>query len=400
MRWLILLWVMNAGAAQPTESLEQAQQDTPLEHAHKHNNPKYVCPMHPQIVRDAPGTCPICGMTLVEKKVDNAGDDTPIVQISPATQQIMNVRTAKVERGTLWKYIKTMGIVNYDDHQTVHIHPRAGGWVEKLRVRAEGDTVKQGEVLLDLYSPDMLSAQVDYLVAIKQGDALPKDRLHRARSRLKLLDIPDNIISQIGRKNEPQHTIPLISPQNGVVTKLTIREGMYVTPDTEIFSITDPSKMWIIAEVFETQQAWVKKGQAAEVRIAAYPDKKWEAEVNYIYPELDPKTRTLKVRLVLANPDLLLKPNQLTQIAILGGAHKALLKIPREALISTGERETVIKSLGNGRFQPVKVKTGIQQSHEIEILEGLTEGEEIVVSGQFLIDSESSLQASFNRLNK
>jgi len=399
MRWLMLLWVMSACAAQPSESIEQVQQETPLEHARKHNDPKYVCPMHPQIVRDAPSTCPICGMTLVEKKIDE-NDETPTVKLSPQTQEVMNIRTAKVERGTLWKYIKTVGIINYDDHQTVHIHPRASGWVEKLRVRVEGDAVKQGDILLDLYSPEMLSAQVDYLVAIKQGDTLPKERLHRARSRLKLLDIPDNVISTIDRKNEPQHTIPLISPQNGIITKLTIREGMYVTPDTEIFSITDASKMWIIAEVFETQQAWIKKGQSAEIRIAAYPDKKWEATVDYIYPELDPKTRTLKVRLNLTNDGNLLKPNQLTQVTILGGAHKDILKIPREALIITGERETVIKSLGNGRFQSANVKIGMQQNNEIEILEGLNEGEEMVVSGQFLIDSESNLQASFNRLSK
>ena len=399
MRWLMLLWVMSACAAQPSESIEQVQQETPLEHARKHNDPKYVCPMHPQIVRDAPSTCPICGMTLVEKKIDE-NDETPTVKLSPQIQEVMNIRTAKVERGTLWKYIKTVGIINYDDHQTVHIHARASGWVEKLRVRVEGDVVKQGDILLDLYSPEMLSAQVDYLVAIKQGDTLPKERVHRARSRLKLLDIPDNVISTIDRKNEPQHTIPLISPQNGIITKLTIREGMYVTPDTEIFSITDASKMWIIAEVFETQQAWIKKGQSAEIRIAAYPDKKWEATVDYIYPELDPKTRTLKVRLNLTNDGNLLKPNQLTQVTILGGAHKDILKIPREALIITGERETVIKSLGNGRFQSANVKIGMQQNNEIEILEGLNEGEEMVVSGQFLIDSESNLQASFNRLSK
>lgn len=397
MWWLILLWVASAWAAQPSESIEQAQKDTPLEHARKHSDPKYVCPMHPQIVRDAPGTCPICGMNLVEKSINSNSSESPIIQISQHTQQAMNLRKAKVEWGTLWKYIKTIGTIGYDEHQVVHIHPRAGGWVEKLRIRAEGDAVKHGDILLDLYSPDMLSAQVDYLVAVKQGEALPKDRLHRARNRLKLLEIPDNIISQIERKNEPQHTIPLISPQNGVITKLSIREGMYVTPETEIFSITDASKMWVIAEIFETQQAWVKKGQAAEVRIAAYPDKTWEAEVDYIYPDLDPKTRALKVRLKLTNAGGLLKPNQLTNITIFGGPKKELLKIPREALIVTGEREIVVKSLGEGKFQSVSVKSGMQQNNEVEILEGLNEGEEIVVSGQFLIDSESNLQASFDR---
>ncbi len=371
----------------------------PIEHAKKHMDPKYVCPMHPQIIRDEFGTCPICGMDLVAKQIDMSEHEGPSVKVSGAIQQAMNIRTAKVATGTLWKYIKTVGTVQYDEDSLVHVHPRAAGWVEKLHVHAEGDAVERGKTLLDLYAPDILSAQVDFLIALKQaGSTATKTQLSNARNRLRLLEVPEYIIKSIQNKNETRNTVPMLVPESGIITHFNIREGMYVTPGTELFTIADLSEIWVIVDVFEQQIAWVEHGKAAEISVPAYPGKSWDGTVDYIYPELDPTTRTLRVRLRFPNTERLLKPDMFAQAVIYGGPKRDALVIPSEALIITGERTAVVKVDGDGVFKPVDVVLGMQRGDQAEILSGLNEGDEIVVSGQFLIDSEANIQASFARM--
>jgi Cu(I)/Ag(I) efflux system membrane fusion protein len=383
----------------PTESLAAARDDTAMEHAVKHLDPKYVCPMHPQIVKDEPGSCPICGMDLVEKLMDPMTGKHPEVALSGAVIQSMGVRTARVERGKLWKYIRTVGRVDYDETRIAHVHPRAAGWIEGLELRAEGEPVTEGQELAKLYAPDILSAQVDFLLALgPQPQGVAQVKADKARNLLRLLDVPDAIIRDIESTREVRNAIPVQAPIDGVVTQMMARDGMYVSPGTEMFTVVDLSKVWVLVDVFEHQIDWLKKGLSAEISVPAHPGRSWEGKVDYLYPELDPKTRTLRVRLVFENPNLLLRPNMFAEVVIYGGPKDNTLKIPREALIVTGERESVVRVLGNGRFQPVDVVTGMQRGDEVEILSGLTEGEEIVVSGQFLIDSESSLQASFMRM--
>jgi Cu(I)/Ag(I) efflux system membrane fusion protein len=356
--------------------------------------------MHPQIVKDEPGTCPICGMDLVEKLLDPMTGKHPEVALSSAVVQSMAVRTAAVERGTLWKYIRTVGRVEYDETRIAHIHPRATGWIEGLKLRAEGEPVKRGQELAQLYSPDILSAQVDFLLALTpQPEGVAQVKADKARNLLRLLDVPNAIIREIERSGETRNTVPILSPIDGVVIQMVAREGMYVNRDSEMFTVVDLSKVWVLVDVFEHQIDWLREGLSAEIRVPAHPGRTWEGEVDYLYPELDPKTRTLRVRLVFDNPDLLLKPNMFAEVVIYGGPKRNVLKIPREALIVTGERESVVRALGGGRFQPVDVVTGMRRGGEVEILSGLEEGDEIVVSGQFLIDSESSLQASFRRMS-
>ena len=212
--------------------------------------------------------------------------------------------------------------------------------------------------------------------------------------------MPEAVIKSIERKGETRNTVPLIAPIAGVVTQLGVREGMFVTPSTEIYTIADLSRVWVQVDVFEHQLAWLQTGLSAEIRVPARPGRVWKGEVDYVYPELDPRTRTLRVRLSFPNPGGMLKPNMFAEVVIYGGPKRDVLNIPREALIVTGERETVVKSLGSGRFQPVDVVTGMKRGGRVEILYGLDEGDEIVVSGQFLIDSESSLQASFTRMTE
>jgi membrane fusion protein, copper/silver efflux system len=384
----------------PTTAQEQAKGETAMEHALKHLDPKYVCPMHPQIVKDHPGTCPICGMTLVEKLMDPDAGKHQEVAISSAVVQSMGVRTAKVELGTLWKYVRTVGRVAYDETRLAHVHPRAAGWIEGLTLRAEGEPVKKGQELAALYAPDILSAQVDFLIATEpQTPGAHKVKADKARNLLRLLDVPEDVIRDIEKTGQTRNTVPILAPAGGIVTQLMAREGMYVTPGSEMFTIADLGEVWVMVDVFEHQLAWVAPGMKAEISVPAYPGKQWEGKVDYLYPDLDPKTRTLQVRLAFPNPNLDLKPNMFADVTIYGGPKGNVLKIPREALIQTGARQSVVKALGDGHFQPVDVVTGMQTGEGVEILSGLNEGDEIVVSGQFLIDSESSLQASYRRMS-
>ncbi len=433
MRILISLLIISTTllfTACGSDEPEQAQ-ETALEHSKKHLNAKYVCPMHPQIVRGKPGSCPLCGMTLVKKIIQTAPEPAPkpeaknsknkhsghkmnkkqmdkmkhpTVTIRPEIIQRLGIKTTSVKQGSMSRIIKTVGYVAYNEEKLVHVHPRSTGWVEKLNVRREGDVIKRGQSLLELYSPEVLEAQQDFLVAlrVKSSRSLGLNRKqykNAIRNRLRLLGVPENTIKQIERKNKSINTVPIFAPQSGTVTALNIREGMYVTPSSEMFDIVDLSKIWVIVEVFEYQLDWVKKGLKTEMRVPALPGRVWKGKVDYIYPELEAKTRTLKVRLSFDNPKGLLKLNMFAQVTIHAKPKRRVLKIPRQALIVTGERKAVIRALGRGRFKPVNVKTGMRSNGQVEILSGLRNRQRIVLSGQFLIDSESNLQASFLRFS-
>lgn len=379
----------------PSESLESALQDTAMAHAVKHLDPKYVCPMHPQIVKDEEGSCPICGMDLVEKMIDPDQGKGSEVKVGAAIVQSMGVRTGYAKHETLWKYIRTIGRIEYDETRIEHVHPRAAGWMEKLALRAEGEPVKRGQLIGEFYSPDILNAQVDFLIALEQPG---KKRYEKARNRLRLLGVTEGTISRIQKRRETQNRIPVYAPADGVVTKLMAREGMYVMPEMEMITTADLSKVWVMVDVFEHQIDWLREGLTAEIEVPAYPGRSWQGKVDYLYPELDPGSRTLKVRLVFDNPDGLLKANMFAEVVIYGGPKENALVIPTEALIITGERTSVVQALGEGRFQPLDVVTGMSRGGKTEILSGLKQGDEIVTSGQFLIDSEASLRASFSRM--
>lgn len=434
--WLVGLAGMVLSACGDDEAAtgsRQAKQETALEHAEKHLDPRYVCPMHPQIVRDKPGNCPICGMDLVLKEKDEAGaagerkilyyrhphkptvtsdkpmkdemgmDYVPIyddgggvaVKISPAVENNMGVRSAVVERGKLWRRIETVGYVDFDENRISHIHIRSNGWIEKLIVHSEGERVKKGQLLFELYSPELVNAQDDYIQALKSGSQF---LLSASRERLLALGISEQQIREIGKQRKSSQFVKVYAPQDGIVAKLMVREGMYITPNMEAMSLADLSSIWILAEVFESQANWVQEGQPADVSLSYVPGRKWEGKVEYIYPSLDQQTRTLKVRLVFDNPHEVLKPNMFANVSIYGGPKTDVLIIPREALIRAGGDERVILADGKGRFRPRKVVVGIESGDWIEIGNGLSEGDRVVTSGQFLIDSEASLKASLQRM--
>jgi len=397
----------SAGDAIPANHAESA-----LDHARKHLDPKYVCPMHPNIVRDQPASCPICGMDLVARVIDDAADERPVVTLGAAVVQNMGLRTARIERGTLWKYIKTQGKVAYDDDRLIQVHARTAGWIENLYVRTDGVRVKRKDDLADYFSPEVLWAQQDYIDTLEAGELdsfgggdNSEDSFQAFRQRagvdlLRYYKVPSMDVMGIEKSMEPRSIVPIRAPQGGVITEHRVREGMYVTPEDAMFTIVDLSEVWVMVDIFEHQIDWVQPGLTAEISTPAYPGRSWEGKVEFVYPEVHPQARTLRARLEFQNADEQLMPNMFVEAVIYGGPKRDVLIVPREALILTGEREMVVKVVGDNQFQPVAVETGMWQGEAVEVRAGLDEGDEVVLSGQFLIDSESNLQASFRRLTE
>ena len=354
----------------------------------------WVAPMDPNYKRDKPGKSPM-GMDLIPFYAGEE-DSGSTVTISPTVVQNLGVRTAKSERTRLWRGIDTVGYVDYDESKVSHIHLRTEGWIEKLTVESEGERVKKDEFLFDVYSPLLVSAQEELVTAIATGN---KNLIRASKERLSALGISEKQIRQLEKTKKVKQIISVYSPQNGVVSKFPVRDGMFVKPSQSVMTLADLSSVWLLAEVFERQAEWVEVGQPAEVTLSYIPGRVWEGEVEYIYPTLDPKTRTLKVRLRFDNPDEKLKPNMYANVKIYGGAKENTIVIPLEALIRTGRDERVIVAMGDGKFEARTVKAGIESGDFVEILEGLDANERVVTSGQFLIDSEASMRASLNRMS-
>ena len=354
----------------------------------------WVAPMDSNYRRDKPGKSPM-GMDLVPVYADEAGGGDQI-EIDPVVVQNLGVRTAPVERDQLWRRIDTVGYVDYDERLISHIHLRTDGWVEKLYVKSEGERVQKGEVLFELYSRELVNAQEEYLQALNTGSG---GLQQASRDRLQALGMTAEQIDRLRRERQVQQYVPYHARQDGIVAALNIREGMYVQPKTEVMTLADLSSVWLLADVFERQADWVEAGQPAEVRLPYLPGEMWEGEVEFVYPTLDAKTHTLKVRLRFDNPEEKLKPEMYADVRIFAGASEPGLVIPREALIRTGESERVILALGEGRFTAQQVVSGIESGDWVEIRRGLEAGDIVVTSGQFLIDSEASIKGALNRLD-
>ena len=353
----------------------------------------WVAPMDPNYRRDNPGKSPM-GMDLVPVYADAAGD-VGTVRIDPAMVQNLGVRTAPVERGKLWRQISTVGYVAFDERKLSHVHLRTDGWIEKLNVKSDGEQVRKGDVLFELYSRELVSAQEEYIQALRGSN----DYLKRAsRERLEALGISSAQIRQIARDRRASQRVRILASQDGVVDGLNVREGMYVKPATEVLTLADLSSVWLLVDVFERQSDWVAVGQPAEVRLGYLPGRVWAGEVEFVYPTIDPKTRTLQARLRFDNPDDALKPDMYANVRIYAGPKQDVLSIPREALIKLGKAQRVIVAMEKGRFRAQQVTAGLESGDFVEIISGLNERDRVVTSGQFLIDSEASLRASFSRM--
>lgn len=368
---------------------------TPAAAVHDHEKKLlyWVAPMDPSFKRDKPGKSPM-GMDLVPVYADSGSEEG--VSISPDVVQNFGVRFAPVERTRLWRGINTVGYVDYNEARVSHVHLRTAGWIEHLATHSVGERFKKGDSILELYSPELVNAQQEYVQALRSGN---KQLVKSSEHRLSSLGLIDKQIKQLKKTRQVKQTIQIYADQDGVVSKLSVRHGMYVTPSNKVMSLADLSSVWLLVDVFEKQASWVKVGDSAEVRLSYQPGKVWKGKVNYIYPSLDTTTRSLKVRLVFDNPGEMLKPNMFAKVKIFSGAKNNILVIPTEALIRTGVEERVIISKGEGKFEPRVVKSGIESGDYIELLTGVGEGEKVVVSGQFLIDSEASLRGSLNRMS-
>jgi len=386
--------IIYVAVAMLTAALLFSSLSVPVSAADEEKNVLYwVAPMDPNYQRDKPGKSPM-GMDLIPV-YDDGNATGSVVTIRPEVVQNLGVRTATAERSRLWRGIDTVGYVDYDESKVSHIHLRTEGWIEDLVVRSEGERVKKGERLFNFYSPELVNAQEEYIQTLRGSN---QNLISDSAERLVALGISVNQIKDLRKTRKARQSIAVYAPQDGVVSALQVRDGMFVNPTMRVMTLADLSSIWLLAEIFERQTAWVKEGQPAEVRVSYLPGQVWEGKVEYIYPSLDAKTRTLKVRLRFDNPNELLKPNMYANIKIFGGAKNEVVTIPLEALIRSGRDQRVILALGEGRFEARHVTTGIESGQWVEIQSGIDEGDKVVVSGQFLVDSEASLKASFTRM--
>lgn len=356
----------------------------------------WVAPMDPNFRKDQPGKSPM-GMDLVPVFADgNNIDDAGVVSISPTVVNNLGVRTAVVKQAVLQVPIKTVGYVQYNENNLLHVHPRVEGWIEKLYIKAAGEKVDIGEPLYALYSPELVNAQEEYLLAQKRNN---QELTAAAQSRLLALQMPAESLRELKRSQKVQQTIVFKAPQSGVIDNLAIREGFYVKPGTTLMSIGSLEDVWVTAEVFERQAAQVKLGQLVTMTLGFVPGKTWQGQVDYIYPTLDAKTRTLSVRLRFNNLDRLLKPNMFAQVVIHTDSEEQTLLVPKEAVIRTGSQSRVVLVVGEGQYKSIEVTLGQVSDEFAQILEGVKVGDQVVSSAQFLLDSESSIHSDFNRMS-
>ncbi len=355
----------------------------------------WVAPMDPNYRREEPGKSPM-GMDLVPVYADDVDGQPGVVSIDPTVVANLGVRTGRAELSPLPRTIETVGYVSYDEDTMEHVHTRVDGWIERLEATAVGNRIQAGQLLFELYSPTLVNAQQEFLAALRSGNSA---LITASEDRLAALGVTGREIGQLRERRQVSDRVQVYADSDGVIAELGVREGMFVTPATDILSIAQIDRVWVLAEVFERQSAWVSKGQEAIVELDYLPGQMWRGVVDYVYPELDPETRTLTVRLRFDNLAESLRPNMFTRVTIRGQATGDVVHVPREAVIRGGALDRVVVAIGDGRFRAQAVEVGIESGDRIEILHGIAANDEIVVSGQFLIDSESNIESALSRMD-
>ncbi|MFN8008714.1 MAG: efflux RND transporter periplasmic adaptor subunit [Terriglobia bacterium] len=409
------LWIFYKPHSHPTETSAEKKRL------------KYHCPMHPNFISDKPGDCEICGMKLVPfEEKSSTVPTTPAaasvspspaaspepgisgyapVVITPEKQQLIGIRTEPAKVIPLEQTVRTVGRVTADETRLHHIHSKFEGYIEHTFVNFVGQFVKKGDPLFSIYSPELLATQKELILALKMRDQSPAleqqmiasgtDLVDSARQRLVLLDVSEGEIQQIEKTRQPLKALQFFSPWSGFVTEKMASHGVKVSPNDALYDIIDLSSVWVIADVYEDSLGLVREGQPAEVSLSFLPGRKWHGRVSYLFPMLDEKTRTAKVRLEFPNPQNLLKPEMYADVEIKGSFGKGLV-VPESAVLSTGERNIVFVAKGSNQFVPREVTTGLKMRNLYEIQEGLAAGEQVVVEANFMLDSESRLQAAIS----
>ncbi len=356
----------------------------------------YTCAMHPFIIMDHPGKCPICGMDL--EPLDSS-TYTGQIALDPVVSQEMGVRVAEVSSGPLAREIRTVGSVDYDETAVRDVTTKISGWIEKLYVNSTGQPVKKGQPLFELFSPELYTAQTDYLLAMK--DASDPRLLKDVRTRLKFFDISDEQIDALAKSGRASKTMTIVSPFDGLVVVKNAVEGMKFEPGVNLYRIADLSTVWVMATLYEYQLPFVRIGQNAAMSLSYIPNVNFHGKIAFIYPYLNSELRQVKVRLEFANPGLLLKPGMFANVTIESTLARDRVLVPREAIIDTGTRQVALVSLGQGRFESRHVELGAEAGDgRVEVVSGLRPGEHIVVSAQFLLDSESNRRDALAKMVK
>jgi len=409
---------------------------------------QYTCSMHPFIIRDAPGACPICSMALTPVKkqpgdaagtgaqqwrspmdptyvrdapgkdpmghdlvpVQNEGEVAGVIRIDPVTLQSMGVRTEPVVKRKLQRTIRTVGVVAAAENRQFSVNAKIEGWVERLYVNQQGQPLHKGQPLMEVYSPELVAAQQEYLLAAENRRRLAASSypeiaagaerlLEAARTRLRNWDISTEQVRALERSGQVRKTLTLSSEHTGIVTNKKVLEGARIMPGEELLQIADLSRVWILADIHEYEIPWVRVGQTARVELPFAAGTVIDGTITYLSPFLDNETRTVKARIEVANPGLQLKPAMYANVSIATGAAEESLAIPQNAILNSGNGQTVFVALGEGRFAPRPVKSGGRDDDgAVQILSGLAEGETVVVSAQFMLDSESRLREALDKM--
>lgn len=402
----------------------------------------YTCSMHPQVVQDHPGDCPICGMKLLplrkqpgakdrqstgggSRKIkyykstmllgeisqtprkDSMGmdmvpvyegeEESQTITVDPVTVQKMGVRTAPVTKGPLRRVIRTVGSIDYNETALADVTTKFKGWIEKLYVDSTGKQVHKGEPLFDIYSPDLYSAQNEYVLALSQtsGGGLKSS----ARQKLELFDISEDQIAELEKTRQPQRALRVDAPIDGVVVEKMAVQGQMVDAGMKLYRLADLGIVWVQSQIYEQDLALLKLGQEAEVSLSYLPDRKFRGRVTYIYPTIDEKTRTARVRMEFHNPGFFLKPGMFATVELHAELEPEALLVPDTAILRSGDKNTVFVALENGKFEPREVTIGARgENDSYQVLSGLKEGERVVTSGQFMLDSESQLREAIQKM--
>jgi Cu(I)/Ag(I) efflux system membrane fusion protein len=371
----------------------------------------YRNPMNPEITSPVPAKDHM-GMDYIPVYADEDRDGPAgTVTIDPVTVQNIGVRTAMVERKTIAREIHTVGRVDYDEQRIARLHPKTQGWIEELRIGTTGALIEHDEILLSIYSPQLVSSQQEYLLAVKNYETLansPFEDVRRGASdlvdssldRLRLLDVPEHQIEMLKENREVMKLLHIHSPTEGIVINVGAREGQFVTPQSELYMIADLASVWVFVDIFEEELPWVNVGDEAEMRVMAVPGTIFRGRLTYIYPYAESRTRTIKARLEFDNSDLLLKPDMFADVTIHASPRENAVVVPSEAVIRSGLKEQVFLIRAPGKFEPREVEVGLSGSGLTEIRQGLDPGDQVVVSAQFLIDSESKLREAAAKMRE
>ena len=354
----------------------------------------WVAPMDASYRRDKPGKSPM-GMDLVPVYAGGSSG-TGTVKVSPWVEHNLGIRTSLVRRGLMKDSITTFAIVQYNEDLMVNVYPRVEGWIEKLFVKSEGEAVSEGQALYELYSPELINAQEEFLAALRQGNQI---LIRSARERLASLSIPDSIVAGIEKHRKVQRNVTVYATQSGVVHRLEVREGNFVKPGNQILSIAGLATVWVTADVFESDVSEIGVGDSVSLEFDYLPGKIIQSTLDFIYPAVDPRVRTLRVRSTIDNADGSLRPNMFAKATIKLAGDKWTTLVPVEAIIRVGNQNRVVLVSAPGEYKSIAIGLGRISRTEAEVLHGLNPGDEVVTHSQFLLDSESSISSDFKRMD-